>query len=112
MALCAQAFPFAPVLSSSSGLPPILLLSLSSSSFIIIIIIIITVSIIAGDSWTDFNTAQLLTRRNMVVMYGNKRQLFQPNKIASFVQHMYPSVFIVQVGFCSQICECCSFLVR
>ena len=112
MALCAQAFPFAPVLSSSSGLPPILLLSLSSSSFIIIIVIIITVIIIAGDSWKDFNTAQVLTRRNMVVMYGNKRQLFQPNKIASFVQHMYPSVFIVQVGFHSQICKCCSLLVR
>ena len=36
----------------------------------------------------------------MVVMYGNKRQLFQPNKLANFVRHMYPSVFIVQVGAC------------
>ncbi|DBA98830.1 TPA: hypothetical protein ACH3X1_014592 [Trebouxia sp. C0004] len=52
---------------------------------------------LAGDSWKDFNTAQVLTRRNMVVMYGNKHQLFQPNKIANFLQHMYPSVFIVQL---------------
>ena len=95
MALCAQAFPFAPVLSSSSGLPPILLFSLSSSSFIIIIIIIIiTVIIIAGDSWKDFNTAQVLTRRNMVVMYGNKRQLFQPNKIASLCSTCTPAFLL------------------
>ncbi|KAL0023496.1 hypothetical protein WJX79_002152 [Trebouxia sp. C0005] len=52
---------------------------------------------LAGDSWKDFNTAQVLTRRNMVVMYGNKRQLFQPNKIADFFRHMYPSVFMVQI---------------
>ena len=63
-------------------------------------IFIIIAIIIAGDSWTTFNSAQTLTRRNMVVMYGNKRQLFQPNKVANFVRHVYPSVFVVQVGAC------------
>lgn len=65
---------------------------------------------VAGDSWKDFNSAQVLTRRNMVVMYGNKRQFFQPNQIAVFVRHMYPSVFIVQVGIHSRVCICCSLL--
>ncbi len=43
-------------------------------------------------------------------MYGNKRQFFQPNQIAVFVRHMYPSVFIVQVGIHSRVCICCSLL--
>ncbi len=81
---------------------------------IIIIIGVISIILLAGDSWNTFNSAQMLTRRNMVVMYGNKRQLFHPNKLANFVQHMYPSVFFVQVGFHSLIssaAHCCALKV-
>lgn len=51
----------------------------------------------AGQSWADFNSAQVLTRRNMLAMYGAKRKLFGRDRVRSVLRHVYLELFLVQV---------------
>lgn len=53
---------------------------------------------IVGQSWTDFNAAQVRSRNNMLAMYGAKRKLLQRNLLSNIVRHVYLELFIVQVS--------------
>ena len=52
----------------------------------------------AGDGWAYFNTAQHALRRNMVALYGNKKQLIEANKNLDVSRHMYKPLYRIQVG--------------
>ena len=55
------------------------------------------VPLCAGQSWADFNSAQVLTRRKMLAMYGAKRKLFRRDRVRSVLRHIYVELFIVEV---------------
>lgn len=56
----------------------------------------------AGLGWADFNSAQVLTRRNMLAMYGARRKLFRRDFLSGFLRHVYVELFIVQVCSCRE----------